>query len=132
MTAGQTVIEQENGSIIGSGGFQPTDAFFVSDAAAARIAYLLHDEPAGSRLRVSVEGGGCSGFQYHFTFDAAPLTTEDQLFGHPGAEVVIDDVSLGFLNGAMIDYVENLGASYFEIKNPNSASSCGCGNSFAV
>jgi iron-sulfur cluster insertion protein len=107
-------------------------AFGISPSAAARIRHLLHDEPAGSRLRIAVDGGGCSGFQYRFAFDAVPPTPEDCVFHEHDAEVVIDDVSLGFLGGAMIDYVDALGASYFEIKNPNSASSCGCGNSFAV
>lgn len=107
--------------------------FQISDSAAARIAYLLDDEPKGSYLRITVEGGGCSGFQYKFDFDASASTDEDRKFQHEnGALVIIDDMSLGFVNGSAIDYVENLGASYFEIKNPNAAASCGCGNSFAV
>jgi iron-sulfur cluster insertion protein len=106
--------------------------FHISEAAAARITHLVQDEPAGSRLRIAVDGGGCSGFQYRFDFDATSPAEDDHLFHEHGAEVVIDDISLGFLQGSMIDYIDALGASYFEIKNPNSASSCGCGNSFAV
>jgi iron-sulfur cluster insertion protein len=106
--------------------------FFISPSAAERIQHLLADEAEGARLRITVDGGGCSGFQYHFTFDAAFSEAEDVLFSEHGAEVVIDTLSLDFLHDGMIDYVQDLGASYFEIKNPNSTSSCGCGNSFAV
>lgn len=86
--------------------------FGISESAAARIAYLVSDEPSGSRLRVAVDGGGCSGFQYRFEFDAAPLAEDDKLFRHGQAEVVVDELSLGFIAGGMIDYVEALGASY--------------------
>lgn len=106
--------------------------FFISESAADRIQHLLNGEPEGARLRITVDGGGCSGFQYHFTFDANTVPEEDIIFFEHGAEVVIDTVSLDFLHEGMIDYVQDLGASYFEIKNPNSTSSCGCGNSFAV
>ena len=107
-------------------------SFTISPTAASRISYLVKEEPAGARLRIAVDGGGCSGFQYHFSFDAESGNEDDHVFKEGAAEVVIDDMSLGFLNNAMIDYVDALGASYFEIKNPNSSSSCGCGNSFAV
>ncbi len=106
--------------------------FTISDSAASRISHLLKEETAGSRLRIAVDGGGCSGFQYHYTFDATPRNKDDHIFANQEAEVVIDDISLGFLRGGTIDFVDALGASYFEIKNPNSSSSCGCGNSFAV
>jgi iron-sulfur cluster insertion protein len=104
----------------------------ISDSAAKRIAYLLTTEPEGSRLRVEVLGGGCSGFQYHFSFDQEALKDDDRLFEKDGAQVVVDETSLGMLNGSMVDYVETLGAAAFEIKNPHATSSCGCGNSFAV
>lgn len=106
--------------------------FSVTEAATARIAKLLVGEPAGSRLRVAVEGGGCSGFQYHFDFDANPPNADDKLFGEETAPVVIDEISLQFINGAALDYVATLGAAAFEIKNPMAKSSCGCGNSFSV
>lgn len=104
----------------------------ISESAASRIAHLLATEPPGSKLRVAVLGGGCSGFQYTFDFDAKPVSEEDRLFSKNGAEIVIDEPSLNLLNGSMLDYVETLGAAAFEIKNPNATASCGCGNSFAV
>ncbi len=108
-----------------------TERFFVTPAAAGRIAKLLADEPVGSRLRVAVEGGGCSGFQYHFTFDAAQQA-DDIVVGSSEAPVVVDEVSLQFIEGASLDYVATLGAAAFEIKNPHAKASCGCGNSFSV
>lgn len=107
-------------------------AFTISESATARIAHLLASEPSGTRLRVAVEGGGCSGFQYKFDFDPAAPAGDDQLFGSTHAPVVVDETSLQFLSGSMLDYVETLGAAAFEIKNPQAKSSCGCGNSFAV
>jgi iron-sulfur cluster insertion protein len=106
--------------------------FFISPSAADRINYLLKTEAQGAKLRIAVDGGGCSGFQYSFNFDVNFDESEDTIFHENGAEVVIDAISLDFIKGSMIDYVEDLGASYFEVKNPNSKSSCGCGNSFAV
>jgi iron-sulfur cluster assembly accessory protein len=106
--------------------------FNISHSAAERIAYLLSDEPAGSFLRVAVEGGGCSGFQYRFDFEHHPMTADDRQFGTTQAPVVVDITSLQFLQGAELDYVETLGAAAFEIKNPNAKSGCGCGNSFSV
>jgi iron-sulfur cluster insertion protein len=111
-----------------------TQPFIVSETAAARIAHLLATEPTGTRLRVAVEGGGCSGFQYKYDFEAAPqgVLEEDHVFGSEHAPVIVDSTSLEFLAGSMLDYVENLGAASFEIKNPNAKSGCGCGNSFSV
>jgi len=103
----------------------------ISDSAAARIAYLLGTEPQGSRLRVSVLGGGCSGFQYHFEFDKEK-NEDDQLFEKNGAQIIVDETSLELLHDSMVDYVETLGAAAFEIKNPQASASCGCGNSFAI
>lgn len=108
------------------------DVFQVSPAASARLSYLLADEPAGSYLRVAVEGGGCSGFQYRFDFSTAPLAADDRRFGEAASPVVVDEVSLGLMQGATLDYLETLGAAAFEIKNPQAASGCGCGNSFSV
>ncbi len=107
-------------------------AFTVSPAATARIAHLLASEPTGSRLRVAVEGGGCSGFQYKFDFEQTPPASDDRIFGTDKAPVIIDETSLNFIAGAMLDYVETLGDAHFEIKNPQAKSSCGCGNSFSV
>ena len=109
-----------------------TERFSVSPAASERIAKLLVGEPEGSRLRVAVEGGGCSGFQYHFTFDAAGPAADELVFGSPQAPVIVDEISLQFIEGAQLDYVATLGAAAFEIKNPLAKASCGCGNSFSV
>ncbi|MBY0282271.1 MAG: iron-sulfur cluster insertion protein ErpA [Alphaproteobacteria bacterium] len=105
----------------------------ISDTAANRISQLLEQEDSKEtlRFRISVFGGGCSGFQYSFTLDNA-LNADDQMFEKNGIYVVIDEVSLGILNGSQIDFVEELGSSMFVMKNPNAASSCGCGNSFSL
>lgn len=104
----------------------------VSDSAAKRIAQLLATEPAGNYLRIAVEGGGCSGFQYKFDFDAAQLAADDVTCGTADAPVIVDGISMGYLAGSILDYVETVGAAAFEIKNPQAKSSCGCGNSFSV
>ena len=104
----------------------------ISESAARRIAQLLAQEgDAGAMLRVSVSGGGCSGFQYGFTFDTV-RNEDDRLFERDGAQVIIDEISLELLNGAVIGFVEDLSGSSFAITNPNAASSCGCGSSFAI
>ena len=92
--------------------------------AARRIHELVAAEgQSGMMLRLAISGGGCSGYQYGFTLDDAV---------NPDDRLVIDDVSLGMLGGAEIDFVEELVGSAFTVRNPNAASSCGCGNSFAV
>lgn len=107
-------------------------AFAVSESAAKRIAWILdQEENRGMMLRISVSGGGCSGFQYGFTFDDKQGDA-DFLIEREGAKVLIDDVSLDLLKGSEIDYVEDMIGSSFQIKNPQAKSTCGCGNSFAV
>lgn len=101
--------------------------FNISDTAQARITKLLVGEPEGSRLRVSVQGGGCSGFQYNLDFDTK-VNEDDLQFG----PVVVDSTSLDLLKESTLDYVESLGSASFEIKNPNATAKCGCGNSFSV
>ena len=104
----------------------------VSPAAASKINELLTEEgKVGSGLRVFVQGGGCSGFQYGFSFDNA-TQPDDHLFERNGVKMVIDDTSLDLLAGAEVDFVEDLVGSSFQVKNPNAASSCGCGSSFSV
>ncbi len=110
----------------------PPAPFQVTDAAAKRIAKITSDEPAGTKFRVSVLGGGCSGFQYNFDLDAQPAADTDLIIEKNGSFVVVDDVSLGLLAGSVLDYVETLGSAGFEIKNPNATAKCGCGNSFSV
>lgn len=106
--------------------------FQISDSAAARLAYLLSSEPAGSKLRVAVEGGGCSGFQYRYDFVTEAPSPDDKLFGNDTAPVLVDETSLEFLKGSMLDYIERMDSAAFEITNPNAKSGCGCGNSFSV
>ena len=104
----------------------------VTESAARRIAVLKTQEQAESAfLRIAVSGGGCSGFQYGFTFDDQ-RNEDDFVFERDGIAVVVDDVSLGLLNGAELDFVEDLMGASFQVRNPNAASSCGCGNSFSI
>ncbi|WP_370153295.1 iron-sulfur cluster insertion protein ErpA [Ferrovibrio sp.] len=104
----------------------------VTASAARRIRKVaeLEGNPALA-LRLSVSGGGCSGFQYGFTLDDAE-TPDDIVIERDGAKVYIDSVSLEYLRGAEIDFVEDLTGAYFKISNPQASSSCGCGNSFAM
>ncbi|MBI3710119.1 MAG: iron-sulfur cluster insertion protein ErpA [Proteobacteria bacterium] len=104
----------------------------LTESAVKRIASILtQEEHKGMMLRVSVSGGGCSGFQYGFTFDDTKNDV-DLVIERDGAVVLIDDVSLDLLNGAQIDYVEDMIGASFAIKNPQAKTSCGCGNSFSV
>jgi iron-sulfur cluster assembly accessory protein len=106
-------------------------AITVSDRAARRIAQLVAGEPATPLLRVSVEGGGCSGFQYKFDLVAGPAE-DDLVIEKAGARVLIDPVSLGLLNGSEIDFVDDLMGAAFRVNNPNATASCGCGTSFSI
>jgi len=111
---------------------QLANSIAISDNAAKRIAALVAAEGKdGLRLRVSVSGGGCSGFQYGFSLDDTQ-GEDDVLFEKNGIEIVVDTVSLDFLKGSELDFVEDLIGSYFAMKNPNATSTCGCGTSFAV
>ena len=103
----------------------------LTDRAARRIGEILKGEPAGAMLRVSVEGGGCSGFQYKFDLDHA-RASDDLVLARNGATVLIDPVSLQYMAGAEIDYVDDLIGASFKINNPIAAASCGCGTSFSV
>ena len=106
------------------------ETLHISDSAASRINYLLSSEGENRAFRVTVEGGGCSGFQYKFDF--TNILPDDLRFDKNGAKVVTDQTSLELLKGSTVDFVEELGGAYFAMKNPNAASSCGCGSSFAV
>ncbi len=105
-------------------------AFSLTEAAAARISFLLAAENR-PYFRVRVDGGGCSGFQYKFDFDDE-RHEEDIVLHQHGVEVLIDDMSVSFLENAELDYVEELVGSYFKVENPNATASCGCGTSFSV
>jgi iron-sulfur cluster assembly accessory protein len=109
-----------------------TSSFSVSESASRRIAHLLKTEPLGTRLRVAVEGGGCSGFQYKYDFVTEEPAADDITFGTADAPVLVDTTSLEFLKDAQLDYIERMDAAAFEITNPNAKSGCGCGNSFSV
>jgi iron-sulfur cluster assembly accessory protein len=103
----------------------------LSERAARRIARILAKEPGGTALRVSVSGGGCSGFQYGFDLDAT-RTADDLIVEREGAVVLIDAVSLPFMGGSEIDFIDDLMGQAFQIHNPNATSSCGCGTSFSI
>jgi iron-sulfur cluster assembly accessory protein len=106
-------------------------AITVSDRAARRIAEIVAGEPATPMFRVSVEGGGCSGFQYKFDL-VAERAVDDLVIEKGGARVLVDPVSLGLLNGSEIDFVDDLMGATFRVTNPNATASCGCGTSFAI
>ena len=103
----------------------------LSTSAAARISAIAEKQGKPPILRLSVEGGGCSGFQYNFALDDAQLD-EDLVVEKNGAKVLIDPVSLDFLAGAEIDFTDDLIGQAFKINNPNATASCGCGTSFTV
>ena len=108
-------------------------SFSLTDSASAQILRIREKEGNRAlRFRVTVKGGGCSGFQYDFSLDGGDPAEGDTVIGNNGAEVIIDDVSLGILKGSMLDYSEDLAAAGFSIKNPNATAKCGCGNSFSV
>ena len=108
-----------------------TTTLTVSERAARRIGEILKGEPSGSMLRVSVEGGGCSGFSYKFDLVRAS-EPEDLLIERGSARVLVDPVSLEYLAGSEIDFVDDLIGSSFKVHNPNATASCGCGTSFSI
>lgn len=108
-------------------------AFSLTDAAAAQINALKTKEGnVALRFRITVKGGGCSGFQYEFSLDNHTPGPHDAVFTNHGAEVVVDDISLDVIKGSELDYTEDLAQAGFSIKNPNATAKCGCGNSFSV
>lgn len=110
-----------------------TSSFSLTPSAAERINVLKSKENNPNlRFRVSVKGGGCSGFQYEFFLDDKQPDAADTIISTSGAEAVIDDVSIGLLAGSVLDYTEDLSHAGFSIKNPQATASCGCGNSFSV
>lgn len=103
----------------------------LSAAAAERIKAVVASEPAGAGLRVAVEGGGCSGFQYEIAVAAGP-NPDDHIVERDGARLFVDPVSLPFLLGSEVDWADELIGASFKVRNPNAKSSCGCGVSFSV
>ena len=105
--------------------------FAITDSAAVQIGKILASEDEGACLRVAVQGGGCSGFSYIFSIDDTQ-TADDLVFSRDGITVLIDDMSLQYMQGSEIDWVDDLIGASFQIKNPNATASCGCGTSFDV
>jgi iron-sulfur cluster assembly accessory protein len=108
-----------------------SDPVIVTDRAAKRITEIVGAGAAARALRVSVEGGGCSGFQYKFDLVADALP-DDVVLEQAGAKVVIDQISLGYLAGSQIDFVDDLIGASFRVTNPRATASCGCGTSFSM
>ena len=103
----------------------------LSPSAAARVAAIAAKQAKPAILRLAVEGGGCSGFQYRFALaDAAD--DGDMIAETEGVKLVVDPVSLDLVAGCVVDYVESLGGSAFKVENPNASAGCGCGSSFAI
>lgn len=104
----------------------------VSNSAVAKVKSLIDEEGnTDLKLRVYVTGGGCSGFQYGFTFDEA-VADDDSVVERDGVQVLVDAMSYPYLVGSQVDYEEGLNGSKFVIQNPNAASTCGCGSSFSM
>ncbi len=104
----------------------------LTQRAGKQIAKILGAEPEGTVLRIAVSGGGCSGFQYEYNLVQETPAEDDTVLECMGATVLIDSLSLEFMGGAKIDYVDDLVGQAFKIDNPNTVASCGCGNSFTV
>ncbi len=120
-------------SIVESVNFDaPPVPVIFTDSAAAKVKQLIEEESNDElKLRVFVQGGGCSGFQYGFTFDEV-VNDDDTALDKNGVQLLIDPMSLQYLTGAEIDYKEDLEGAQFVIRNPNASSTCGCGSSFSV
>jgi iron-sulfur cluster insertion protein len=103
----------------------------LTDAAARRVAAIAEKQGKPAILRLAVDGGGCSGFQYRFELAAAP-DADDVIVETDGVRLVVDPISLDLVRGASVDFVESLGGAAFRVENPNATAGCGCGTSFAV
>ena len=105
--------------------------FKLSKEAAEKIKILLKEEHLNSYFRISVLGGGCSGFQYDFSF-TDKKTKDDIVYKEHGIDYLIDNASIDFISGGKLDYIDELAGSYFKIENPNASANCGCGTSFSI
>ena len=108
-----------------------SDVIALTDRAVKQIAAILKDEPKGSMLRVGVDGGGCSGFQYKFAVETDPMA-DDLKISRDGVTVLVDPVSIDLIRGATLDFVDDLMGRSFRFENPNATASCGCGTSFSI
>ena len=130
MTSETTVAEtQANGAV--SVASASGDRVTVSPSAIRRIARILSGEPAGTMLRISVEGGGCSGFQYKYDL-VTDREDDDIVIEEAGAIVLVDPVSLQYMSGSVVDYVDDIMGQSFQINNPLASAGCGCGTSFSI
>ena len=107
------------------------DTLTLTAAAAERVGLIAQKQGKPAILRLSVEGGGCSGFQYKFDLDDAPQA-DDAVSETDGVKLVVDPVSLDLVSGSVVDFVESLGGAAFRVENPNAAAGCGCGSSFGI
>ena len=103
----------------------------LTERAARRISEIMASEPQGSMLRISVNGGGCSGFQYAFDVERTQQE-DDVVVERDGAAVLVDQVSLQYMDGSVVDFVDDLIGQSFKIENPHAVASCGCGTSFSL
>lgn len=103
----------------------------LTQAAAQRVDLIARKQGKPAILRLAVDGGGCSGFQYRFELADSP-EADDVISETDGVRLVVDPVSLDLLDGSVVDYVESLGGAAFKVENPNAASGCGCGSSFGI
>ncbi|MGO4715728.1 iron-sulfur cluster insertion protein ErpA [Bradyrhizobium sp. 2TAF24] len=108
-----------------------TGSVTISERAARRIGEILKSEGGGAMLRISVEGGGCSGFQYKFDI-ARDKADDDLVIARDSAVVLVDPTSVNFLSGSEVDFVDDLIGASFRVNNPNATASCGCGTSFSI
>lgn len=108
-----------------------TDPLTLTPAAAARVAHIAQRQAKPPVLRLSVEGGGCSGFQYRFGL-ADTVEADDTVSETDGVRLVVDPISLDLVAGAKVDFVESLGGAAFRVENPQAAAGCGCGSSFGI
>ncbi|MXP47871.1 iron-sulfur cluster insertion protein ErpA [Altererythrobacter luteolus] len=107
------------------------DTLKLTTSAAKRVAWIAEKQSKPAILRLSVEGGGCSGFQYKFDL-AEAAEGEDSVSETDGVKLVVDPVSLDLVSGSVVDFVESLGGAAFRVENPNAAAGCGCGSSFGI
>lgn len=112
-------------------GVMDAQTMTLSPSAAARVATIAAKQGKPAILRLSVEGGGCSGFQYKFGLAESP-EADDLIVERDGVTLLVDSVSLDLVAGSVVDYVESLGGAAFKVENPQAASGCGCGSSFAI
>jgi len=112
-------------------GVMDAQTMTLSPSAAARVAMIAAKQGKPAILRLSVEGGGCSGFQYKFGLADSP-EADDLIVERDGVTLLVDSVSLDLVAGSVVDYVESLGGAAFKVENPQAASGCGCGSSFAI